>query len=178
MVVADGTNRKDHSIEGQNRATRIHSRSVFRWLKLVKLLPAAFFLATLFLAAPFLASPAAQAGCTAGQASSEAFRSAEAKPARSGELTLKFYLRYESGRFWFTNEPPAPTCSGPECNADSKMKTAPALEFQVRSTVLSSGFPSEKTFFLDSGFAAEVPCESQRANRGFIEVVEPPPKRV
>ena len=168
MVLARATNRNDNSLEGAIRAARILPRSIVRWV-----LPA-----TLLLAAFFLATPLAQAGCSAGQSSSGAFRSAEATQTPPGELSLKFYLRYEGGRFWFTTRPPAPACSGPECNSDSKMKTATALEFQVRSTAFALEYPPKKTYSSEADFSAEVPCESQHAQRGFIEVVEPPPKRV
>ena len=168
MVLARATNRNDNSVEGAIRATRIFPRSVVRWVGLATLLLVVFSFAT-----PFV-----QAGCSAGQSSSGAFRSVEATQTPPGELTLKLYLRYEGGRFWFTTKPPAPACSGPECNSDSKMKTAPALEFQVRSTAFTMAYHSEKTYSSESDFSAEVPCESQHARRGFIEVVEPPPKRV
>ncbi len=168
MVLARATNRNDNFVEGAIRATRILLRSIVRWVVLAAMLLAVFSLAT----------PLAKAGCSAGQSSSGAFRSAEATQTPPGELSLKFYLRYEGGRFWFTTRPPAPACSGPECNSDSKMKTAPALEFQVRSTAFTMAYHSEKTYSSESDFSAEVPCESQHAQRGFIEVVEPPPKRV
>jgi len=167
MVVAQTTSRNDNFVEGAIRATRILSRSLARFAGIVAIVLAVFA----------LAAPLAQAGCSAGQSQSGALRSAEAKQTRQGELSLKFYLRYESGRFWFTTAPPAPACSGPECNSDSKMKTAPVLEFQVRNTVLASGCHTPKAFSSGSDFAAEIPCESQHARRGFIEVVEPPPKR-
>jgi len=163
MVVAQTTSRNDTFVEGAIRATRILSRSLARFAGIVAIVLAVFA----------LAAPVAQAGCSAGQSQSGALRSAEAKQTRQGELSLKFYLRYESGRFWFTTAPPAPACSGPECNSDSKMNTAPALEFQV----LASGCHTPKAFSSGSDFAAEIPCESQHARRGFIEVVEPPPKR-
>ena len=168
MVLARATNRNDNSVEGAIRATRIFPRSVVRWVGLATLLLVVFSFAT-----PFV-----QAGCSAGQSSLGAFRSVEATQTPPGELTLKLYLRYEGGRFWFTTKPPGPACSGPECNSNSKMKTAPALEFQVRGTAFALGYHTPKTFSSESDLVAQVPCESQHALRGFIEVVEPPPKRI
>lgn len=168
MVLARATNRNDHGVEGAIRATRILPRSVVRCVGV-----AALFLVVFSFATPFV-----QAGCSAGQSSSGAFRSAEATQTPPGELALKFYLRYEGGRFWFTTKPPAPACSGPECNSDSKMKTAHALEFQVRGAAFTMAYHTEKTYSSECDFSAVVPCESQHAQRGFIEVVEPPPKRI
>lgn len=104
--------------------------------------------------------------------------SAVSRPVvRAGELSLKFYLRYEGGRFWWTLERPVPSCRGFECGSRSSMQPAITVDFQARTTMTHASLSS---FGLRDLFVGRseglLPC-SLKAERGGIEVVEPPPRR-
>lgn len=111
---------------------------------------------------------------------SPASRSASvvARPVvRPGELSLRFYLRYEGGQFWWTLERPVPSCKGLECGSRSSMQPTIVVDFQARCTMTHVNFSSFGLRAVSVGRGEGVYPHSVRAERGGIEVAEPPPRR-
>jgi len=96
---------------------------------------------------------------------------------RAGELSLRFYLRYEGGQFWWTLERPTPSCQGLECGTKSNMETAIVFDFQSRLTMTHATAESVGLRAVFNGSEEGLAPRSVKAERGSIEVVEPPPRR-
>lgn len=117
--------------------------------------------------------PVVSSVSTAGRSASVVARPV----VRPGELSLRFYLRYEGGQFWWTLERPVPSCKGTECGSKSSMEPAIVVDFQARSTMTHVTFSSLGLLGVSVGRGEGQPPHSVKAERGGIEVAEPPPRR-
>ncbi len=95
---------------------------------------------------------------------------------RAGELSLRFYLRYEGGQFWWTLERPTPSCQGLECGTKSNMQTAIVFDFQSRLTMTHATAESNGLRAVFNGIDEGLLPQAEKAQRGGLEVVEPPPR--
>lgn len=117
--------------------------------------------------------PVDSAVSTAGRSASVVARPV----VRPGELSLKFYLRYEGGQFWWTLERPVPSCSGTGCGSKSSMEPAIVVDFQSRTSMTPVNFSLLGLCAVSVGRGEGVYSNSVKAERGGIEVTEPPPRR-